>query len=291
MAGAWGTAFLNTLAGFFVVYAARRHADRSLVWFAGHRTWRLYGTFVVWSAMYFGARGVNYVLFHKKTELDWRWDLFFFGTTYHLWFLPYLLIVTLATLPLVRFALRSHAAMVGTAVCLVLAAMCLLLLPEPEMFTIGGRSAAPAFQIYSRFPGFLIGLAIGLWMLAGFRPNVQLRHALVCVAFIVLAMYLSLTTELPRHILNRLGATAAFIVALAPWQGPIARFLGGMGRLAFGVYLCHVLFVEGFISAASGAKLAPSFGLDMAIFLAALASSFAFVYGVRKTRWLAWLIP
>lgn len=289
-AGSWGTAFLNSLAGFFVVFALHRRADRGLLAFAGHRVWRIYGAFVVWSLLYLGARVVNYIVFHKKSGIQWEWDLFFFGTSYHLWFLPYLLIITLLTLPVVAWALRSRPRMAGVAVMCVVAASAVLILPEPE-FLGYGRDQLPLFHLYARAPGFLFGLGIGLWMLAGFRPRVELRHAIACAAVVVVCMYLSLTTELPKHVLNRVAATAAFMIALAPWQGPVARWLASMGKLGFGVYLCHVLFLEAFVTVVARAGFSPSFGVDMVVFVFDVIASFAFAWLMRRTKWLAWLIP
>ncbi len=57
VAGSWGTAFLNTLAGFFVVFTVRNYSQGGskgggLLRFSRHRAWRLYGAFVVWSLVY-----------------------------------------------------------------------------------------------------------------------------------------------------------------------------------------------------------------------------------------------
>lgn len=289
-AGSWGTAFLNSLAGFFVVFALQRRADRGMLAFAGHRIWRVYGAFVVWSLIYLAARGVNFLAFQKRSMIQWDWDLFFFGTTYHLWFLPYLLIITLATLPLVSWALRSRPRMVGVSVLLVVAASALLILPEPEALS-RGREALPLFHLYSRAPGFFFGLAIGLWMLAGFRPRVGMSQAIACAAVVIVCMYLSLTTELPKHVLNRMAATAAFMVALAPWHGRIAQWLASMGKLGFGVYLCHVLFLEAFITVLTRAGVSPSFRVDIVVFVVDVVASFAFAWLMRRSKWLGWLIP
>jgi peptidoglycan/LPS O-acetylase OafA/YrhL len=297
--GSWGTSYLNTLAGFFVAVTFHKHvrvesessSSNAAIRFAGHRVWRLYGAFVIWSGIYVAARVVNYALFHKVTMLGWSWDLFFFGTTYHLWFLPYLLIVTLVTLPVVEHATRSRQAMVATSVVLALIAITLEVLPEPTWFITGGHSTLMAFQLYSRAPGFLLGLAFGLWMLAGVRPALKASHAVVCAAIVVLTMTATITTEFPRHILNRLGAIAAFVVALGPWHGSIARFLGAMGKLGFGVYLCHVLFVESLIALGGRLRLEPSLEVDIAVFALSVMCSFTMAWLMRQTRWLAWLIP
>ena len=296
-AGSWGPAFLNTLAGFFVVITLRSYlkggskSEKGVSGFALHRIWRLYGAFVVWSLVYAAARIVNFYLFHKATMLKWDWSLLFFGTTYHLWFLPYLLIVTLATLPIIAPAMASRRAMMVTSVIITLGATTLMLLPEPSWLASGGASTLPLFHLYSRAPGYLFGVGIGLWMAAGFRPRVDVRLALAAMAIVVFTTSQSLLTDFPRHILNRIGAVAAFVVALGPWGGQVARFLGTMGKLGFGVYLCHVLFVEGLIEVGARLHLPSCLTLDLCVFAGAVACSFTAAYLMRQVRVLAWLIP
>jgi peptidoglycan/LPS O-acetylase OafA/YrhL len=307
-AGSWGTAFLNSLAGFFVVWALTKRGARDAPRFALHRVWRLYGSFAIWCLIYLLARVVNYYLFHKVSSLadpgrglagmerirayvGELGTLAFFGTTYHLWFLPYLLIITLLTLPLVALAVRSRESMLTGGVLFALAAMALLLAPEPWWVSTGDLRFVTLSHIYLRSPGFLTGVAFGLWTAAGLRPRLSSIDILACMGVILVCMYLSLTTELPRHILNRVAATAAFLVALGPWQGRAAGLFGRLGQLGFGVYLCHVLFVEGFYACATRMRLAPSLWVDLGVFAASVVCSFGTAYLLRRVRWLAWTIP
>jgi peptidoglycan/LPS O-acetylase OafA/YrhL len=296
-AGSWGTAFLNTLAGYFVVYTLRDCTGPGVRRFALHRVVRLYGAFLVWSLIYLGARAVNYLIFQKQTSMEWSWDVHslityaFFGTTYHLWFLSYLLIITLITLPFVAMAARSRERAFVGAVAFGLVGMLFLIAPEP-LWVSGHEPIAVALgQIYLRAPGYLMGVAIGLWVRAGFRSQITAMHALACIGIVVMAMYLSLTTELPRHLLNRIAAIAALLVALAPWRGWLVQRIGKLGELGFGVYLCHVLFVEGLLTIAARLHVPSTLLPDVAVFGAAVVCSFGFAFLLRKVRWLAWTIP
>jgi peptidoglycan/LPS O-acetylase OafA/YrhL len=307
-AGSWGTAFLNSLAGFFVVWALTKRGALSAPRFALHRIWRLYGSFLIWCGIYLFARVVNYAAFGKVSSLALPgqglsgWErlraclseagiVAFFGTTYHLWFLPYLLIITLLTLPLVVLSVRSRAAMLNGATLFALATLVLLLAPEPWWVAASDLRYIALSHIYLRSPGYLTGLAFGLWIAAGFRPRVTMHTALACIGLVALAMYLSLTTELPRHLLNRAGATAAFIVAFAPWRGRVATAIGRVGRLGFGVYLCHVLFIEGYYACAHAMHMPPNLTVDLSVFGLSVISSFGAAYALSRVRWLAWTIP
>ncbi len=307
-AGSWGTAFLNSLAGFFVVWGLTKRGARDAPRFALHRIWRLYGSFLIWCVIYLLARVVNYVVFGKVTSLALpaqglsTWEqvrayaseavaLAFFGTSHHLWFLPYLLVITLATLPLVALSVRSREAMLTGAMLAALVSLALLITPEPSWISASDLRYVVLTHIYLRSPGYLTGLAFGLWTAAGFRPRITMHTALTCIGVVVIAMYLSLTTDLPRHLLNRAGATAAFIVALAPWEGRIASAIGRLGRLGFGVYLCHVLFIEGYYSTAHAMRIQMSLGVDLAVFGLSVVSSFGAAYLLSRVKWLAWTIP
>lgn len=279
------------IAGFFVVRSLAKRDARGAWGFLGHRVWRLYGAFLVWSVIYLGARVVNYALFQKVSVIRPGWDLLFFGTTYHLWFPPFLVAATLLTFPFVLIAMRSRESMRMGAAVLVIVAAAILLLPEPGVLLYGGESMLPLERLYSRIPGYLIGLALGLWIQAGLFPRVPLRHALVCAGIVVAAIYLSLATELPPQFLNRMAALAAFLIALAPWRGRVAEMLGRFGQLGFGVYLCHVLIVEGTIAFLGRMRVPESFGLDMLVFAVSVVGSFGLAFAMRRVRWLAWLIP
>ncbi len=290
-AGAWGTAYLNVIAGFFVVRSLAKRNGPGVWAFLRHRVWRLYGAFLLWSLIYLAARLVNYAAFHKVSMIRPSWVLLFYGTTYHLWFLPYLVCVTLLTLPLVLLSLRSRNAMCVGAVFLMLAAAALLLLPVPGVLLYGGEFMLTMERLYTRSSGYLMGLALGLWVQAGFQPRVDPRQAWVCACIVAAAIYLTLASEFPAPILNRLAALAAFLVALAPWRGRAAELLGTLGQVGFGVYLCHVLIVEGLLASLTRMHIPSSFAVDMFVFAVTVVGSFTLALAMRRVRWLSWLVP
>lgn len=292
-AGAWGTSYLNLIAGFFTVIMLHKHVSggKGLGAFAGHRLWRIGAPFAVWSGVYLLARLVNYAVFGKVSGFEWSWSVLFYGTTYHLWFLPYLFIVTMLTLPLVAFAVMSRDRMVLVGKLLLLVVFGLLLMPISVFSQSGDEWSRIAHSVSWRGPGFMIGLALGMFMAAGYRPKVTSTMVTACAVLVMCAMYLSLTSELPKHILNRIAGISVFVIALAPWRGVIASTIAKLGTLGFGVYLCHVLFVEGVLAVMARTSIPHSIARDVGVFVVVSALSFGFAYAMKRSRKLSWLIP
>lgn len=292
-AGAWGTSYLNLIAGFFTVIMLHKHmsAGKGLGSFTRHRLWRIGAPFVIWSGLYLLARLVNYAVFGKVSSFEWTWSALYYGTTYHLWFLPYLLCITLITLPLTAYAVASAERMVMVGKLLLLTVFGLLLMPVTVFSQLPDEWARIAHSVSWRGPGFMLGLAMGMFIAAGYRPKVTFTMVAACAVLAISAMYLSLTTELPKHILNRVAGVSVFIIALAPWRGAIATTIARLGSLGFGVYLCHVLFVEGVVAVFSKAGIGHSLERDVLTFTIVATLSFGFAYAMKRSRKLSWLIP
>lgn len=305
--GRWGTAFLNLIAGFFVVLTLQKYLGRNAAAtasitgraagtakFAWHRVIRIITPFVVWSGLYVMARGFNYVMFGHETSLRWSWELLFWGTTYHLWFLPYLVVVTLLTLPLIAMAIGStRSQRIGAAVFLT-AALAMMTIPFPSWLPQPGGDYQAMRTLYIRSPGFLLGLGMGLLWISGVRPVVYRWWGLAVVAACLVgcaAMAMLAPSEQVQFIFARAAALAGLLLAFAAWRGPIANFVGRMGSLGFGVYLCHVLVIEALWAVARSMGVPSGLPADVGMFFVAVAASFWLASMMRQSATLKWLVP
>lgn len=288
--GSWGTAFLNVIAGYFVVVALSK--GKTNLWsFAGHRVWRLGAPFVVWTLIYFGARYVNYAVTGNFNRLSFT-QMLFTGTIYHLWFLPYLILITLITLPLVGRAVQSREHARRWCSLFMVMAIALLMFPMLSNIPILALDDHLWYiRFVSRAPGFLIGVAIGLWMLAGNRSKPQGITVVICVGVVVACAAMTVWTDVPRTIVNRVAAVAAFIIALAPWEHPVAKTIGKVGAWGFGIYLCHALFCESLLVGMRLLHIPMSLTTDVLVAAATFVLSASFVYCVRRIKRLRWLVP
>lgn len=291
--GATGTSYLNILAGFFTILGLQKVLSKG-GWcggFLAHRVWRIGLPFVIWSGVYLAARVVNYVVFGKTTGFVWDWSVLFYGTIYHLWFLPYLLIATVVVLPLMYAGLKRPGLLVPLAATTAMIAVAIIVLPAGELPPDHADPVRIALIVLGRLPGFLLGLSFGMLWAAGYRPRVSMRIAVVCMLVAGLAIWMTVATEIPRGMLNRVAGTCALLAAFAPWRGRVAEWLARMGSLGFGVYLCHVLFVECAVAMTGRIGLHPSIGTDVAVLVFVLLASFGMSYAIRNMKTLRWLIP
>ena len=297
--GRWGTAFLNMLAAFFLVVTLQKFLVRTpgvagASSFLGHRLARIGLPFVIWSLVYVAARGLNYVLFGKATDLQLSPTLLVHGTTYHLWFLPYLMLISTLAMPAVYWAIGSKVRERVLSAITAAIAMYILFAPVPTWLPSDQHSLTVIFgTVYMRSPAFLFGLTFGLLYVSKFKLQVPLALGLAGGVMAVLAAGCSTisTTEAVDMVWYRIAAVGAFVVALMPWRGMLATAGAKLGSLGFGVYLCHLLFVEFGHAVAHAMKLHPSISQDVMVFVFAVIASFTFAALMRKTAWLRWLIP
>ena len=89
--------------------------------------------------------------------------------------------------------------------------------------------------------------------------------------------------------LENLAGVAALLAAMTASDGAMMR-RGKWGRGAYGIYLGHVLFLEGFFAVESARHIPITIWLKVMEFLGALGLSCGLVWVLNrssKTRWLA----
>jgi peptidoglycan/LPS O-acetylase OafA/YrhL len=79
------------------------------------------------------------------------------------------------------------------------------------------------------------------------------------------------------------------LAGLAPWHGPAISAMARIGRYGYGIYLCHVLFVEAFHVIIYHMHLPTSVGLDIVNFAFSFCGSVALVRFFARSPRLAWL--
>jgi surface polysaccharide O-acyltransferase-like enzyme len=301
--GRISTPLFAFLAAYFVVQHLRRNPRESYGGFFLHRFNRIYLPFLAWSVIYLGARVVNYVLTGKVSEINaWRWEFLWIGTTYHLWFLPFVLIAGVLSYPLVRFALATPERRTWTAVGLIVTGAAVTLLPRPEALDMALHSASLPAILYSRSPGFLWGLGAALLVFDRRGPwvkrSVAIVSALVFLASAATALALRPASRAAlleflhtdRLSVVRLGAMLLVPVAFTRWSGPVAERVARLGRLSMGVYVSHVLFVEGALSICRAWGLTPSIAKDVGVFTFAVTAAFATSWALSRWKSTAWLV-
>jgi hypothetical protein len=142
---------------------------------------------------------------------------------------------------------------------------------------------------WSRTPCFLWGASLGLLWKGGMPRITGNRGFCVAaiIAFVGAAMISYLADETTMMV--SMLAIAAVVLAMSPLWGQWACKLRGVGKLCFGMYLSHMLFVWACASAVKLAGLEPTWVTDVSSVILSLCGALALsamLYRSPQTRWL-----
>lgn len=263
----------------FLGESLRRRPDQRWSEYARRRFMRLYVPFLVWSVIYILARAVKHLFVHDTSPLLIRPNLLWAGVTEQLWFLPFLLVVLVIAFPLMRLATRSNlawlVAIIGVAICFGA-----LIIPTPS-FVLDGPTTFFVATAMVAVPSAGIGLTI-----AAIFPPIKRFAQNSIVALISAAVWIGTLVALLIHGRNTLLETFSGLFLLVACLAPIsgAKRFDRLGPYAFGIYLCHVLWIE-FIQAIghrAGVHVSPAF--DLAVGILATVLGIALVAVILRSK-------
>jgi surface polysaccharide O-acyltransferase-like enzyme len=326
--GRFATCFFASMAAVLLVMSLRRRPEQAYGPYILRRFSKLYLAFLVWNVIYLMARlGKHWMaerLGHSAPpgpegahfEILWG-HVALSGFAHQLWFLPFLVICSIAAFPLVRAVARSDRARLGTAAGLGVFSVVMLAIPEwrivewfPQFHAWLKAEGLDYFfnRFWFRLPAFTAGLSVALatgdvWLAALQRPAAgRRRHvfAAVCLlatlsASCLSALYLSDPTSWLydyRRVNNTIAGLLLVGFALGSWGG--VRFLerlSPLARYAFGIYLTHVLFGEAMDTIWVLLKQQPTWWWDLITYAVALSAGLMATWLLTRSRFTAWLIP
>jgi peptidoglycan/LPS O-acetylase OafA/YrhL len=243
---------------FFVLTAVvltgeglRRKGDRPFGTYVWSRFRRIYVPFLLATVLYILLRDAKHFLRPASTELvPLNLGLFVSGSAHHLWFLPYILIVSVLVFPVLRVLLRCTArtqASVG-ACCLVLG-LIQALLPNPVDFIPGENLICALSYLgllaWNASAAVLWGITLVCWLpklRTWWAPRVWLGPLCLAAAVITAIANMNLNR---LNLLEHLAGVALFLAALVPWPIPGLATLAGLGRYAYRIYILHVAVILG----------------------------------------------
>ncbi|MBX3358139.1 MAG: acyltransferase [Phycisphaeraceae bacterium] len=311
----FAVAFFAMAAAFFLVLSLRRDPSKSYRTFAGGRFRRLYLPFLGWAAIYYLASEVNHRFITHTPSQGLGVSVLWWGTAYHLWFLPFLLACLLVAFPVVKFALasRRREVLVGFAALLLGAVVALWPLhgsvdsqiPQIKDGDILGIHL-PVLDVentvfalgkwWARAPGFLWGIGLGLlWDVRNAmgsrrgKTPLSVGTGLVGVALIGVCVGV-LLDQGQMNVYHNLEGVGLFVAALSPLLA-VAVGLAKLGRLTYGIYLAHVLVVQVVEVVAQKAGMLNYWWAYPVVFAIAAAGSVVVAKALRWHRWTAWLTP
>ena len=254
------------------------------------RAVRLCVPFLLWCLIYEALRQAK-SLRHGGFQFDALGPFTLLGgTSRHLWFLPFLLICMLLAIPLLTWAGRSPGRGKTVGVLALLAAAAVIALPTPAGLT-GTMSADAEFVLsyYQALPAALVGLALAAVLglprrVTGWSNAV----GLIGIAGVVLTTAGQWRLPEPTLLLSTLGGVAAWLVAGAPMAGVAS--LAWLGRLSFGIYLSHVVFLRVVVQVAQSRQIPAGPALDAAAFAIALVGSALLTLAFQRSKYTRWTV-
>jgi len=333
MVGRFSTPLFSLLAAFFLVRHVRMNRTEGMAFYLESRLTRLLVPFVAWSGIYLIAREANRLVFQKQSDLFWifdlcrslraepsfstffsamsansGWSLFWAGTSYQLWFLPFLFTMSMLALPILFVTIGHRRRELFLATVLVATGLFMTFTFDKPYIPAWLRffdTQTFLGLLYYRSPSFFWGLALGLLCRSG-RPPEMNRRAAAWVAgaaavFLMLFVIVFRQERLESNdgmvepseaiLFVRLAAACILFVAFANWKSPLINRISVLGTYGYGIYLSHVLVIECLHSFRRSQRIEPAWWADLLIFAAAFAGSLAIAWLLRRNRWTSWLIP
>jgi surface polysaccharide O-acyltransferase-like enzyme len=276
---------------YFQAISLRRNPNRSLNAYVVGRFKRLYLPFLVWSVIYILARDAKRVLLQGMPAVELNPSMLWKGTEYHLWFLPFLLGVSVAQAIVHRTLLQRDARWrwVLGAVFIAAGFICAVAPMPAHWSEIYDNPTYTYVQWWRALPSACWALSFAWIMTAG--PMVLSISSTIGFIGIGLAVTCLLKQALQglQLIPRALTGLGCMLAALAPWSTSCLSTLARLGRSGYGIYLSHVLIVESVRAIWSRANLPSSAWLDIFNFSISFACALVFVRVLSRFKWLAWL--
>lgn len=277
---------------FFAVEAGRVNIGRGFPNYALTRCLRLLAPFLLWTLIYLAIRNLKVLLVTHQALVLPTAGMLLAGSTHHLWFLTFAFPVVLLAFAagrasaqsgvLHRFAMGVTSVLVGALAMSVPKVIPSVFDPQMQYFTN---------QVYLNAPSAFWAIAIALWY-----PLIPQRvwHSLwTAVAAGALAVSASILIVLatPHRLLVDFGGLSLFLLGLVRLGGARLNRLADLGKLSFGVYLVHVIFVEG-MQAITGKLfgMSQTAARDLAILSTSFVLSIVLTRGLGRVRWGRFLL-
>jgi len=316
---------------YLIFQGVHRNPQRTFVRYGWSRFLRIYVPFLGWCVIYLAFKVLKGVFFpNQPNEYPHGWEvlrILWTGTFYHLWFMPFILLVSLAAFLVAKIVNQLAWLRWPVAIGSLIAGLALTV---PAVAEAGGWEDFPSQYVVFAMPAMFWAITLGL----AFRPSIESRthstphapredggeqpHAereeyirisdAQCLAtpncpgsalcscrfpvdILFFAGNMVLLGILGRSSLcENLAGISLLLIALRPADSPWLRRVGQFPSLAYGIYLSHLLPIKMFDSLATWQGLSPSWQLDAAVFLASAAAATLIAFVLNQFRWTRWLV-
>ena len=283
--GRFAVPFFTAAATFFAWQAGSRASDRTVTGYASSRLMRIYVPFLAWSGIYLAFKGAKALLLPGEPNDFPGVDLLWLGSFYHLWFMPFVLLVTLSVFCLARCVARHRMREMATLIVALIAGWQIAWLPADR-----AASAVGFGQLaLDALPSACWAVALAIAYQSGGRKWLSSRRVGIICLMAAVALTFLLYALGRNSAIENLSGLALLIFTLGDWSSPLLERIARLGPLAYGIYLSHLLFIKTLEAAQSKLHVQPALTTALAIFILAAAGSTLLAWLLsrwRATRWL-----
>ena len=275
--GRFAVPFFVFAAVFFAAQNGLQKRERTVVQMIGSRFHRIYVPFVTWSCIYVAFKGVKLLVAPNQPNEFPGWEVVFVGTAYHLWFLPFIFIATVAAFAGAKSISTKHLREVGLFVAL-LGVVCCSTRTDYWQVDDGFKYA------FQTMPAAL--WAFGVATIAHQTSTGRLQTLISPVMFSIGVLSLLAMVAVGRNVLfENVAGMSLFVWAY--WRRdrqPAPTWISQLAKLSFGIYLSHMLFIKVAEALIQRAGLSASVGLDVALMCGVTAVSIVACASYRDAR-------
>lgn len=284
--GRFAIPFFVFAAIFFVFESLRRHPERTFGQYCKSRLLRIYVPFLAWSGIYLLFKGAKSLLLPDQPNEYPGIELLWKGSFYHLWFMPFILMVSLVAFLVAKMVSpRRHWCPIVALLCFV-AAVLLASLPLP--MTPSEASREYLFLIFNATPAVLMGISLAI--LSGPAGKLFEHRGATLFGLLLFLGTMFGVFYLGRGRLPETFAGLGFMfMSLASMRTTWVVRFARLGRLAYGIFLSHLLLIKVAEAVASKIRVSTSWEVDLGIFLFAALGSTLLAWVLSQwspTRWL-----
>ncbi|MBE7157029.1 MAG: acyltransferase [Rhodospirillales bacterium] len=285
--GRFAVPFFTQVAVLLTYAAPERHPTLSLGRYAVGRFQRIYPVFLAWSVFYAATRWASHRLLHQPAYRPSAADLLWNGTALQLWFLPFILLATILTFMVRRGVDRWRVGAGGVVTAGLVAGVAVAVVPPTNL--VASSLGYTGVFAWMALPS--VCWAIGLAAARQTAPTALWKTpatAVVGTAFWVAGSAWTWLAGRQTFAENLAGLGLTLLVwypGSERWLQPWAKW----GFAAFGIYLVHPFWLEGFENVRRHFVTGDGLIFEGATFAFALVMSLASAWCLwrcRATRWL-----
>jgi surface polysaccharide O-acyltransferase-like enzyme len=240
--GRFAVPFFTCAAVFFVLEKAFRDNSRPLLEYCAQRARQLYVPFLTWALVYLGIREVKHFFIPGGSPIVLSPAVLLNGTTHHLWFLPFICIVSIAAFAVGR-GLRDFDPKHWKWLAIGFVSAGLLLAVGIVPTEVRAAEVPISYfkhQSLDTVPAVFFGVGV-FFLFRVITPTTLLRWAMLVIPIACTAWeFFNGGSSVAAHLA---GAGLLLFTVLQPnyrWTATLAPW----ADLAFVIYLVHVLLIE-----------------------------------------------